>query len=250
MQEAYTPPPRSRYPALAPSNPRTMTRRRPGPTALLFDLDGTLVDSYRLYLESYRRAVEPVLGRSPSHEEIAARTPAAERRFLTEWVGEEHVDRCHDALCRHYSELQGALGDGPYEGVREMLTGLSSAGYPLGIVTGKGRRIWAVAESAFPSGLFEVVVTEDDVRRPKPDPEGLLVAADALAIPPERIAYTGDSRTDLAAGRAAGMRVGAALWPKTDPGDRERFLASIADLAPDWLFERPAEVTRTFARWC
>jgi pyrophosphatase PpaX len=227
-----------------------MTLARYSPSAVLFDLDGTLLDSYRLYLESYRRAVEPVLGRSPSHEEIAARAPSAERRFLIDWVGEEHVDDCHDALCRHYSELQGAMGDGPYEGVREMLAALAAAGYPLGIVTGKGRRIWTLAETAFPSGLFEVVITEDDVEHPKPDPEGLLSAAERLSIPASRVAYIGDSRSDLAAGRAAGMAVGAALWPKTDPDDRERFLAEVAELEPEWLFEIPADVTRAFVKWC
>ena len=227
-----------------------MNRSPLEPHAVLFDLDGTLVDSYRLYLESYRRAVSPVLGRTPSHEEIAARSPSAERRFLADWIGEERLDECHDALCRHYSELQGALGDGPYEGVREMLAALAAAGYPLGIVTGKGRRLWQVTEAVFAPQLFGVVVTEDDVRAAKPDPEGLIAAAEALRIAPARIVYVGDSVADLAAGRAAGMSVGAALWAKTDPMDRDGFLAAIAEHAPDWIFERPAEVTRALAPWC
>ena len=228
-----------------------MTSSRPvAPDAVLFDLDGTLVDSYRLYLESYRRAVEPVIGRRPSIEEIAARAASAERHFLLEWIGEERLDECHEALCRHYAELHGALGEGPYEGVREMLTGLGSAGLLLGIVTGKGRRLWEVTEPTLPADLFSVVVTEDDVARPKPDPEGLIAAARRLSVPPARIAYVGDSIADLKAARAAGMRVAAALWAKTEPADREGFLASAARLAPDWLFERPADVTRTFAAWC
>ncbi|HEX6923956.1 MAG TPA: HAD family hydrolase [Longimicrobiaceae bacterium] len=220
------------------------------PEALLFDLDGTLVNTYRLYLEAYRRAVAPVLGREPTLEEIAARTPSAERRFLMEWVGEEHADRCHDDLCRHYAELLGALGRGPYEGVREMLTALTSAGYPLGIVTGKGRRIWELTEPWVGGHHFEVVITEDDVAHPKPHPEGLILAAERLAIPPAKVAYIGDSLSDLAAGREAGMAVGAALWPKTDAEDRESFLAAVPRYAPDWLFESPADVTRRFASWC
>ena len=43
---------------------------------------------------------------------VAARRPSAERRFLEDWVGEAHADTCHDALCRHYAELQGVLGEG------------------------------------------------------------------------------------------------------------------------------------------
>jgi hypothetical protein len=46
------------------------------------------------------------------------------------------------------------------------------------------------------------------------------------------------------------MLVGAALWPKTGPGERESFLDRIGPLAPDWTFERPADVSRAFARWC
>lgn len=227
-----------------------MTPTRKSPTALLFDLDGTLLDSYRLYVESYRRAVEPVLGRMPTFEEITARRPSAERRFLADWVGEEQAEACHDALCRHYSELQGAMGDGPYDGVREMLAALASAGYPLGIVTGKGRRIWNIAECAFPSGMFDIVITEDDVRRPKPDPEGLLAAAERLSVDPARVVFIGDSLSDLAAGRAAGMPVGAALWPKTEPQDRQSFLEDVGRYAPEWLFELPSDVTRAFAHWC
>lgn len=224
--------------------------RAVSPDVVLFDVDGTLVDSYRLYLESYRRAVAPVIGRMPSAEEIAARASSAERHFLLEWIGEEHVDECHDALCRHYAELHGAFGAGPYEGVREMLAGLGSAGLLLGVVTGKGRRLWEVTVPQLPPELFAVVVTEDDVERPKPDPQGLVAAARALEVPPERIAYVGDSLADLKAGRAAGMGVGAALWAKSDPADREDFLRAAERLAPDWLFERPADVTRAFAPWC
>ena len=227
-----------------------MKRSRPVPLAILFDLDGTLVNSYRLYLEAYRRALEPVLGRAPSHDEIASRSPAAERQFLSDWVGPERADECHDALCQHYSQLRGAFGDGPYDGVREMLTALASAGYPLGIVTGKGRRVWDLTEPAFAPRLFEVVITEDDVTHAKPNPEGLRAAAAALAIEPERIAFIGGSHTDFAAGRAAGMSIGGALWPKTEPSDRESFLATIGEFSPDWLFERPADVTREFVKWC
>ena len=227
-----------------------MSRSTSKPSAVLFDLDGTLIDTYRLYLESYRRAVAPFLGRSPEHEEIAARAPSAERRFLVDWIGDSDVDECHGALCRHYAELQASMGEGPYEGVREMLTALHTAGYPLGIVTGKGRRIWEVTEETFEPGTFEVVVTEDDVREPKPHPEGLLQAARELRTAPERVVYIGDSVGDMAAGRAAGMSVGAALWPKTDPEDRADFLFRIDGYAPEWRFESPADVTRALAMWC
>ena len=57
--------------------------------AILFDVDGTLLDSYRLYLESYRRAVQPVLGYAPDDSELIARNPSSEGHFLRAWLGEE-----------------------------------------------------------------------------------------------------------------------------------------------------------------
>ncbi|HEX2189166.1 MAG TPA: HAD-IA family hydrolase [Longimicrobiaceae bacterium] len=223
--------------------------RRP-PTTVLFDLDGTLIDTYRLYLESYRRALSPYLGHAPTAEEIAARRPSAERRFLADWVGPERADECHARMLEQYRALHGALGEGMYDGVREMLAALRSAGLRLGLVTGKGRRAWETTQAELELGRFDVVVTEDDVRAPKPDPEGVLAALRELGAAPEDAVYVGDSAGDLRAGRAAGARVAAALWPKTAPGERERFLEEVRPLAPDWTLDRPADLTRLLAPWC
>jgi pyrophosphatase PpaX len=220
------------------------------PRAILFDLDGTLVDTYRLYLECWRRAVAPYLYREPDDAEIMAHHPLAERPTLAAWIGERYVDECHAAARRHYAALHASLGEGPYEGVREMLAALRSAGYPLGIVTGKPRDAWEVTERDLALGPFAVVVTGDDVAAHKPDPEGLLAAAKSIGIDPARCVYVGDALGDLCAGHNAGMRVAAALWPKTGLGEAERFVNDAGPLAPDWVFARPADLTRAFAAWC
>jgi pyrophosphatase PpaX len=222
----------------------------PPPDAILFDLDGTLIDTYRLYLECYRRALAPHLGYAPADEEIAARRPRSERRLLADWLGEAAGAASHAEMRRWYAELHASLGEGAYEGVREMLAGLRAAGLRLGIVTGKGREAWAVTQAALGLGAFDVVVTDDDVHAAKPHPAGVRPALAALGVPPERAVYVGDRASDLEAGRNAGVRVAAALWPKTAPGERDAFLDAIHPLAPDWIFARPADVTRAFAAWC
>jgi phosphoglycolate phosphatase-like HAD superfamily hydrolase len=131
-----------------------------------------------------------------------------------------------------------------------MLDALRAAGYPLGIVTGKGRHAWQATEGPAALGEFALVVTDDDVGEPKPSPQGLLAAAERLGLAPAQVVYMGDSLADLRAANAAGMPSAAVLWPKTAPGEAERFVKQIESLEPGWVFTRPDEVTRVFARWC
>ncbi|HEY7770923.1 HAD family hydrolase [Longimicrobium sp.] len=220
------------------------------PAAILFDLDGTLIDTYHLYLECYRRALEPHLGYAPTDEEIIARNPVSERRFLVDWIGEKRGAACHAEMRELYGELYSLKGEGTYGGVVEMLSALKSAGYPMGIVTGKSREAWHVTQIYSDLGYFDVVITDDDVHAPKPDPSGLLAAAAALGVEPAAAIYIGDSTSDLKAGRNAGMRIGAALWPKTAPGEKDAFLHAIEGMMPEWIFEHPSDITRAFALWC
>lgn len=118
-----------------------------------------------------------------------------------------------------------------YDGVREMVAALAAAGYRMGIVAEDGP-----ADAAFPIELFEVVVTAA---------QGPATAAGRLATPASGVAYVSGLPARLAKGRAAGMPIGVALW--TSAGDHR---AELAKLAPEWEFEKPADVTREFAKWC
>ena len=154
-------------------------------------------------------------------------------------------------------ELDGVLLDNSsgaghpwlHDGVREMLAALALAGYPLGVVTGMERRSWEAYEATFTPSRFAVVITADETTAPAPHPAGMLAAARGLALEPRHVAFIGASPRGLAAARAAGMQVAAALWQAHDTG-RNDPTSTIAGEAPDWEFARPAEVTRTFAAWC
>jgi pyrophosphatase PpaX len=199
--------------------------------AVLFDVDGTLVATRRLYLEAFADALEPVLGRRPGHDEMMALHPRAEIRFLRELGGEEAhrsvMERFYEAYeNRHERDFQGI-----YPGIREMLAGLRSLGTPLGLVTGKSRRSWSLTAPRVELGPFSVAIFDDDVPESKPDPSGLQAAVKAFfeagSLGPNgshEVLYVGDSPTDLEAAAGAGVRPGAALWSKR-PHERDVFQA-------------------------
>lgn len=182
--------------------------------AVLFDLDGTLVATRRLYFEAFARALEPHVGHRMTEEGMAAYRPRSERRFLREVVGDEACDECLEAFYRAYAELHESHFEGVYPGVPEMLETLRARGVGIGLVTGKSRRAWEVTSRRAPLGPFDTLVFDDHVPRQKPDPAGLNLALERLGRAPEEAAYVGDSLTDVDAARAAGLLPAAVLWPK------------------------------------
>lgn len=209
-----------------------MSSTRPAPIrAVLFDLDGTLVATRRLYLEAFADALEPVMGRRPGHDEMMALRPRAEIRFLREVGGEDAHPVVMERFYRAYQRRHDGDFQGIYPGVPEMLVSLRSLDLPLGLVTGKSRRAWRVTGPRVRLGPFPVTVFDDDVPRSKPDPSGLQAAVLSLSemgmVDPEvpgEVLYVGDASTDLEAAAAAGVRPGAVLWSKR-AHEREKFRA-------------------------
>ena len=179
--------------------------------AVLFDLDGTLIDSIELILASFRHATETVLGEALPDEAMLSGVGMPLARQMREF-SEEHADE----LLRVYREHNGRMHDSlvrAYPEVPETLVWLASRGYRMGVVTSKmnamARRGLAVFDLA---RFFDVVVGSDDVTVHKPDPHPLLVAAAELVVAIERCAYVGDSVHDMAAARAAGCVAIGATW--------------------------------------
>lgn len=211
--------------------------------AVLFDLDGTLIDTKSLYLEAYRLAVSPYVRQDMTREDIMALRPTSEIAFLRAIVHERDFDACLDAFYRAYESLHADRFSGVYEGVEEMLGAIRRAGLPLGLVTGKSRRSWeitrVVADSLEP---FDALIFDDDVRAPKPDPHGLELAVAALGVDPENAVYVGDTLSDMEAARAAGLRPVAALWAF----DNERRAEHLARIEPVGAanIEHPTDLIR------
>jgi HAD superfamily hydrolase (TIGR01509 family) len=210
--------------------------------AVLWDVDGTLVSTKDLYLESYRRALEPYLGRRVTDEDMLAIRPHSELHVLRTHSGDA-FDACFASFRSHYAELHPTLFGGVYDGVAEVLAELRARGLPNGIVTGKSRSSWDTTLARIELGRFDVVIADDDVSHPKPSPEGILAALDQLKVDPRHAIYVGDSPVDIEAGQAAGTRAAAAMWSKDDEW-RERFIRRTRDYPKFEMLEHPSELLR------
>lgn len=222
----------------------TSTTRAAGITAVLFDLDGTLINTKSLYLEAYRRAVAPYVRDDMSHEDIKALRPTSEIAFLRALVHDHDFEACLADFYRVYEALHAESFHGVYDGVPELLGTLRDAGLRLGLVTGKSRRSWEITRVVIDSiEPFDVLVFDDDVRAPKPDPHGLELAVEALGVPPAEAAYVGDTMSDMEAAHAAGLRPVAALWAFDDEERRARHLKRIRSVQAVAI-EHPSELLR------
>jgi pyrophosphatase PpaX len=209
----------------------------PTPRALIFDLDGTLADTFPLIIASWNAAVREPLQRTFAPQEVIARfgIPDAamlrrELRELPEAVSREAIDIYH----RHYEAEHAMVA--PFEGVPEMLRMLRERTLPLGLMTGKGRRTADITISKLGwDGVFGSVVTGEDIENQKPAPDGVLLAARQIAVEPRRCVFVGDSPADIKAGRDAGMVTIAAGWHDVY---RDRLRAC----KPDYWAEMPLDV--------
>jgi len=200
---------------------------------VLFDLDGTLVNTWALYLESYLRTLEPYAGRRLSLDEFRMLHPSSEVRALQSLVPADEVVAAHATLLEHYRALHDELFAGVYPGVLAMLDALRARGLTLGVVTGKSRGAWAVTHPASGLGDFAVFVGDDDVAEAKPSPDGLRLALRRLDVSADEALYVGDSLPDATAARDAGVRFAAALWAKR-PSDVPEFLRRVREVGA-WL---------------
>lgn len=203
-------------------------------TAVLFDLDGTLIDSYDLIAAAFREACRTVLGREPTEAEVTSRwgEPLPVRLAAVDPTRVPELAAAYAAAYERDHDRMAVV----FPGVREMLAALAARGLKMGIVTSKRRRSTELAIARF--GLAPYIaaaVSAEDTSAPKPAAEPVLEAARRLGADVAAIGVVGDGAYDVQAARAAGARSIAALWGTRD---REALLAS----GPDYVAERPEDV--------
>ena len=198
-----------------------MSRRWRG---VLFDLDGTLVDTLDLILSSYRHTMRAHLGEAPPDAQWM-RTMGRPLKVQLEDFAEtpEQLESMFETYLEHNEANQERLVRS-FPGVREAVAAIREAGYRLGIVTSKiNENARREMRSCGLDGLFDALVGANDVEHPKPHPEPVLRGLDAIGCAADETLLVGDSVYDLDAGRGAGVATAAALW---GPFERQELAAS------------------------
>lgn len=190
-------------------------------SVVLFDLDGTLVDTAHdlglaLNIQRERHGKHPL-----AHENIWPVASHGSRGLLALGFGITPADSCFEAMRVEYLDLyESVFTNNPIllPGIAELLETLDAQGVRWGIVTNKPRRFSVDLAKAVRMGdksLYQrsvCLICGDDATQPKPAPDTLLMACEATDTLPEECIYVGDAERDVQAGKAAGMKTVVALF--------------------------------------
>lgn len=217
----------------------------PRPAAVLWDFDGTLVDTEPLWFEAegeFMRSHGGTWSDELAHELIGVPLPIGARRLVGALEEQGHAsDMAPDEVVSFLvNRVSTRLSAGAIEwrpGARELLEGLRAEGVRCALVSMSFRELLQIVVDQLPEGTFDVIVAGDEVERGKPDPEPYLTAASHLGVDVTECIVVEDSPTGTAAGVASGAAVVAVenLIP-LDPGGRSVVLRTLAGVNPEEFF--------------
>jgi pyrophosphatase PpaX len=202
---------------------------------VLFDLDGTVIDSGAIILASMRHAAREVLGVEVPDEQLMAAVGGPGLEAQMQALSPDRADELVTVYRAHNEPLHDELVC--CAGMDEVLVRLKDEGRRLGIVTAKRRQTVELAFARIPiEHLFETVIGGDETKKHKPDPEPLLLALERLGAAPDEAVYVGDAPFDVKAAKAAGLYSVGVSWGGIH--GRERLEAE----EPDALVDAPEDL--------
>jgi len=209
------------------------------PSAVLWDLDGTLADSEEYHWLSWRDAMRAE-GVELTYDRFLASFGQRNDRILGAWLGEAadatRIRRIGDWKEAEYRRLAEARGLTPLAGAREWVERLHGDGWKQAIASSAPRlNVETMLHVLKFDGLIDAMVSADEVKKGKPDPDVFLAAAAAVSVPPSRCVVVEDAPAGVEAGRRAGMKT-IGVNAKS-PLAADVYVTSLADLPPD-AFER------------
>jgi pyrophosphatase PpaX len=178
---------------------------------VLFDFDGTVVDSGGIILASMRHATQTVLAREYTEEELMANVGGPGLEAQMEAFAPDRVDELVRVYRAHNEPLHDQLE--AFHGIEDVLTTLKDEGRRLGLVTAKRRATVDLAFARLPiAHYFETVVGGDETDLHKPDPAPLILGLERLGADAADAAYVGDSPYDMQAAKAGGLHAVGVTW--------------------------------------
>ena len=201
---------------------------------VLFDLDGTVIDSGAIILASMRHAAETVVGGEWTDQELMKAVGGSGLEAQMVALDPNRVDELVRVYRAHTAPLHDTLEC--CAGLDVVLPELKERGHRLGIVTAKRRVTVELAFARLPiEHLFETVVGGDETVNHKPDPEPLLLALERLGASARDAAYVGDSPFDMLAAKAAGLYAIGVSWGRIHTADKLTDADVVVDRAEELL---------------
>ncbi|MUN39036.1 HAD-IA family hydrolase [Actinomadura litoris] len=210
-----------------------MAGELPGVTrAVVFDLDGVIVDSFEVMRRAFRTAYAEVMGDGPAPFEEYSKHLGRYFPDIMRIMG--LPAEIEEPFVRESYRLAGEVT--VFDGVGPLLAELNRRGLRLAVATGKsGPRARSLLRVLGIAGHFEHIIGSDEVPRPKPAPDIVEHALDLLGVRAAEAVMVGDAVTDLRSARGAGVVAVAALWGEGDP-------APLLAERPDAVLRRPADL--------
>jgi pyrophosphatase PpaX len=214
----------------------------PGAPVVLFDLDGTLVDSIELIVSAAMNAFACRPGPSPSEAEIRNTIGRPLPTTFGPWLVDDDdlpflISKYREYQLEHHDRLTSA-----YDGIVDAVAGLDAAGCPMGIVTSK---VGFLAERALVhTGLAQYmrcIIGSDATTKHKPEPEPVLLALERLGATTGDALFVGDSPYDMQAARAAGVHALGVAWGAFT-------VPTLFDAGAEEVLRHPAELVSYVSR--
>ena len=180
-------------------------------STILFDFDGTIFDTNELIFRTFEHVLETHYpGKYRRKDILPFLGPTLEQTFglIDLKKADQLVGEYREWNAAHHDELATE-----FDGVSETLRLLKAEGYKLGVVsTKKNHMLWKGLELMEAGDVFDVVIGLDDVLKPKPDPEPILLALERLNVDREEALMVGDNYHDIVGGKNAGVKTVGVAW--------------------------------------
>lgn len=180
--------------------------------AVLFDFDGTLANTLPICYCAFQNVFKRFDNREITPNEIVEMFGPSEVGIIRENLMSPHKEEAIKHFYETYAQFHKDLVAVNDE-IIKLLTSLKEANIKLGIFTGKAKRSLHISlEQLHMEGLFDVMITGDDVSNPKPHPEGLLKALSLLDVDRSEAIFVGDSDADIIAGKQSNVFTIGVQW--------------------------------------